>query len=92
MKTNIQSPHDKYFRRSMSYPQVAQDFFETHLPEKIKMIADLKTLQLRKESYLDQELKESLTDILFSVNLDNKSGYLLVLVADLGSGDGFSIT
>jgi predicted transposase/invertase (TIGR01784 family) len=80
MKTNIQSPHDKYFRRSMSYPQVAQDFFETHLPEKIKMIADLKTLRLRKESYLDQELKESLTDILFSVNLDNKGGYLYVLV------------
>jgi predicted transposase/invertase (TIGR01784 family) len=80
MKTNIPSPHDKYFRRSMDYPQVAHDFFETHLPEKIKRIADLKTLQLRKESYLDQELKESLTDILFSVNLDNKSSYLYILV------------
>jgi predicted transposase/invertase (TIGR01784 family) len=87
MKTNIHSPHDKYFRRSMSYPQVAENFFAAHLPEKIKNIADFKTLQLRKESYLDQELKESLTDILFSVNMTQEKGYFYILVEHQSSVD-----
>jgi predicted transposase/invertase (TIGR01784 family) len=80
MKNTIQSGHDKFFRQSMSDPRVAHDFFEAHLPDKIKALADLNTLKLSKESYIDQALKESIVDALFSVNFSHHKGYFYVLV------------
>ena len=32
------SPHDRFTRSSMSHPKVSEEFFQKHLPEKIKNI------------------------------------------------------
>ena len=38
------SPHDRFIRRMMSDQLVAREFFEQHLPEKIKKLVSLETL------------------------------------------------
>ncbi len=75
----IITPHDKFFRASMSDRRVAKAFFETHLPEPIRRQVDLNTLQLRKETFVDPQLQKSLVDTLFSVAFGEKPGYLYLL-------------
>ncbi len=59
--------HDKAFRSAMSDLRVARDFLSHYLPEQILNRIDLQTLALSKESYVDEELKLLVTDVLFSV-------------------------
>jgi predicted transposase/invertase (TIGR01784 family) len=80
MKRSIPTPHDLFFRTAMTRPEVQKAFFEAHLPPAIRQQVDLNTLQLCKESFIDKELIESITDLLFSVNFNHGGiGYLYVL-------------
>jgi predicted transposase/invertase (TIGR01784 family) len=80
MTRNIKTPHDHFFRSAMSRQAVAKAFFETHLPAHILKRVDLSTLILRNESHVDEELKEVILDLLFSVNIDQPLGYLHLLL------------
>lgn len=64
----------------MSYPQVAKAFFEHYLPAPIKALADLDKLKLSKESYISEELKLAITDVLFKTKFSGHEGYFYVLV------------
>ncbi len=75
----ITSPHDHFFRAAMSEQRVAKAFFTQYLPESTRNIVDLNTLQLRKESFIDPQLKLSVTDMLFSANFAGKPGYIYLL-------------
>ena len=87
MKKIIYTPHDRYFRSSMSHPQVARQFFETHLPEKIRQMANLDTLWLRQDTYVDEDLQLSMTDMVFSVELQGKPGYFYILTEHQSKSD-----
>ena len=81
MNNKIASPHDKVFKHVMSNLNVAKDFFTHHLPAYLRDKIDLSSLAIRKESYIDQELRNSMTDMLYSVDfLGDEQGYLYVLV------------
>lgn len=80
MSNLIYYSHDKFFRAALSDARVARAFFEMHLPAYVKAAVDLETLQLKKESYVDEQLKLSLMDMLFSVLFNSQPGYLYVLV------------
>ena len=79
MSKIIPNPHDRYFRAAMSDPRVALDFFNAHLPPSILDIADLSSLKLEKETFLDEELKLSSSDLLYSVNLENKKSLFIFI-------------
>lgn len=73
----ISTPHDRFFRQSLSDVQIARDFFEAHLPRGILAKIDLNSLAICKESYIDEELKESIDDIVYKVNVDEEQqGYI----------------
>ncbi len=75
----ITNPHDRYFRAAMSDPRVAYEFFEQYLPKRLLERVNLNTLKIRKESYVDQKLKLSVTDVLYSVEIDGRIGYFYLL-------------
>lgn len=83
----INSPHDRYFRSVMTDLRVARDFFQHHLPESIKKIIDFNSLNLCKESYIDEHLKLGITDILYSAKIKQQSAYLYLLVEHQSSED-----
>src|SRR3990167_10807176 len=74
------TPHDNYFRAAMSNTKVAREFFEQHLPSNIKKALDFTTLQIKKESFIDDKLKLQITDLLFSAEFNRQPGYLYLLV------------
>jgi predicted transposase/invertase (TIGR01784 family) len=84
MKRSVPTPHDHYFRAAMIRPEVHKPFFEAHLPAAIRKQMDLNTLKLCKESFIDKELIESITDLLFSVDFlhgkQRMRGYIYLLV------------
>ena len=78
--TKIRLKHDSIFKKSMENPIVAREFLETYLPEEIKSIVDIDSLKLEKESYIEDSLKNSMSDVLFSVKFNNRKGYLYTLL------------
>lgn len=85
----IVHPHDLAFRNAMSDLRVARDFLSHYLPKAIIDKIDLQTLALSKESYIDEELKLLITDMLFSVGLkeNNSSAFIYVLCEHLSTPD-----
>ena len=68
--SKIVHSNDKFFKAALSHPEVAEGLLKQHLPEKILKLIDLKTLQPSKASFVEPELSEVLTDVLFKINFD----------------------
>ena len=77
-KTN--NPHDKLFKEIWSDPEAAKQFFAKHAPENILKHIDLNTLQIRKDSFVDESLEEFFSDMLYSASFGNNQGYLYLLL------------
>ncbi len=73
-------PHDAYFKVLMSDEHVAKEFFEYHLPKNILTAADLSSLSMEKNTFVDEEFKRSEADVLYSVKLKDHPGYFYTLV------------
>lgn len=80
MKKPIHSAHDKFFKKALSNLTIAQEFFGTHLPPTFKKLIDLSTLSIEKGSFVDSALREHLSDMLYKVNIDNREGYIYILL------------
>lgn len=89
--STVHKIHDHYFRDCMKHFEVAHEFFDAHLPESLRKIVDLNTLELQSESFIEPQFKEIITDILYSVkfNLLNQkhSGYLYLLAEHQSTPD-----
>ncbi|CAM4396150.1 MAG: Recombination-promoting nuclease RpnA [Legionellaceae bacterium] len=83
----INNPHDAVFKSSMMNKKVAKEFFSEYLPEAIKESIDYSTLRLCSESYLDEELQKTASDVLYSVNFSGKEGYIYCLVEHQSTPD-----
>lgn len=75
----IQNPHDKFFKKTFGDVAVAGDFLDNYLPQGIVDIIDMDTLEPQKDSFVNKELQESFSDLLYKANIDNREGYLYFL-------------
>lgn len=64
----VSQPHDKFFKDTFSRPEVIRDFLRTYLP-KIAELADLRSLELTKDSFVDKELRDHFSDLIWKVRL-----------------------
>jgi predicted transposase YdaD len=78
-KKKIQNPHDKLFRASMQYPEVAREFLELHLPEAIKKGLDFDSIITCPNTFIDQDLKLLQSDVLLKATVFNEEAYLYIL-------------
>lgn len=83
----IYSPHDKVFKSAMADVRIARDFFEHHLPSSIRNVIDFKTLRLWPNSYVDEKLALSCSDILYQVNIAGNKAFLYLLCEHQSSVD-----
>ena len=74
------SPHDRFTRASLTHPKVAEEFFQKNLPEKIQKMIDFSSLRLKKDSFIDDNLKLQIADMLFSVNFNGSPGFIYLLL------------
>ncbi len=77
----IHQPHDKIFKIVFSCRTEAESFFRAYLPAELISMFDWETLVLESSGFIDDELKDSESDLLFRVNYRNseKTGYLHIL-------------
>ena len=78
METII-NPHDKLFRETWSNRETAQDFLRQYLPREILRRMKLDTLKIAKDSFVDQELRDYFSDVLYKVKFKGRNGYVYLL-------------
>ncbi|MBC8949313.1 MULTISPECIES: Rpn family recombination-promoting nuclease/putative transposase [Xenorhabdus] len=86
-KKTTSTPHDAAFKEFMTQIENAKDFFDIHLPEKIKQLCDLSTLALTNSSFIDRQLRSKMSDVLYSVKTQRGDGYIYVLVEHQSTPD-----
>src|SRR5260221_13745030 len=75
----ITCPHDKLFIAAMADIRVAQDFFKHYLPKAALDLIDLSTLKPYPNSYINQSLQLSGSDVLYEAIIDGQIGYIYIL-------------
>ncbi len=78
----LNTPHDAFFKRLFGDVEVAADFLRNYLPAEILARLDLDTLQLEKDSFIDPELRESFSDLLFRVKTVTKAEVFIYLLLE----------
>lgn len=61
--------HDRFFKAALARPEVAADFLANYLPPAVARELDLATIERRQGSFVDPDLREHVTDLLFHVRL-----------------------
>lgn len=72
-------PHDAFFKQAFSEPARARAFFQTHLPAAVAGQVDWATLELMPGSFVQQNLQQTHSDLLFSVKMAGRSLRLFLL-------------
>jgi len=75
----ITNPHDKLFREIWSNKAVAADVLQNYLPEDVLKFIDLSSLEISKDSFIEKELKDYYSDLLYKISLADKPGYVYLL-------------
>ncbi len=79
-KKNTTTPHDATFRQFLTQPDIARDFMELHLPAELRAICDLSTLKLESGSFVEDDLRQYFSDVLYSLKTAAGDGYVHVLI------------
>ena len=71
MPKRINNPHDKFVKDMFSDMEMAIAFLDTYLPDHLKKILVLQSLEYENTSYLTDELAETFSDIVIKFNTVN---------------------
>lgn len=61
--------HDSLIKKALENPLIAQEFLSEYLPDEYKSLIDLSTINVEKESFVEESLKKKLSDMVFSVQM-----------------------
>ena len=89
MERFSRTPHDAIFRQMLTQKEVARDFLQLYLPAQFLSICDLSTLQLASGSFIEEDLRSSYSDILYSLQTRHGAGYIYALIEHQSSPDKF---
>ncbi len=78
-KQNINNVHDKFFKDSFSRLDVAQSFIEELFPLEIRETINLQDLKRVSDSFIDDELEEYFSDIIYQTHLANQETLVTLL-------------
>ncbi len=81
------TPHDAVFKTFLSRVETARDFIKIHLPPALLNLCDLNTLRLEPGSFVEDDLRQYYSDILYSLKTTCGEGYIHVLIEHQSSPD-----
>lgn len=73
------NPHDSFFRAVFSRPQLAADQFRLLLPPRLVEQLDLEHMRHRSGNFVDEDLADTASDVLFEVKLAQRDALIYVL-------------
>ena len=71
--------HDEFFKTNLQQKEIAIAYLETHLPQELLKLCDFSTLQHEKTEFIDENLKKLLSDVLYSLKINQKDAYIYFL-------------
>ena len=87
MEKVSQTPHDAVFRQMLMHQAVAKDFLQLYLPAPFLAICALDSLQLVSGSFVEEDLRASYSDILYSLRTRHGPGYVYALIEHQSTPD-----
>lgn len=78
--STIHNPHDMLAKRFLTHLPVAIDFLKAHLPKAIKEQCNFATLKIEPTSYVEEDMHTHVTDILYSLKIASKKGFIYVIL------------
>lgn len=82
-------PHDALFKETFSDVANARGELTSVLPADVSALVDWDTLRLEPGSFVDQALRETMTDLLFSVRIGGREARLYLLFEHQSRPDSF---
>ncbi|MDX5626441.1 MULTISPECIES: Rpn family recombination-promoting nuclease/putative transposase [unclassified Brenneria] len=79
--------HDAIFKQFLSDTEIARDFLSIHLPPEIRQHCDFTTLQRESASFVDEELRSRVSDMLYSCRTSAGRGYIYCVIEHQSSPD-----
>ncbi|MFN8453527.1 MAG: Rpn family recombination-promoting nuclease/putative transposase [Anaerolineae bacterium] len=74
------NPHDHFFKELFSRQDTAQEFLRHYLPAQVVELLELSSREIRKDSFVDPNLSQHFSDLLYQVALrDGGQGYIYLL-------------
>ena len=86
-KSTTSTPHDAVFKRFLAHPETARDFLDIWLPESLRDLCKLDTLKLESGSFVEEDLRASYSDVLWSLQTTKGNGYIYALIEHQSSLD-----
>ena len=86
-KMTTSTPHDAVFKQFLYYPDTARDFLDIYLPSTLRELCDLQTLKLESGSFIEDSLRASYSDVLWSLKTNEGEGYIYVVIEHQSSPD-----
>ena len=86
-KPTTSTPHDAVFKKFLGHPDTARDFLDTYLPSSLHELCDLDTLKLEPGSFIEEDLRASYSDVLWSLKTRTGKGYIYALIEHQSSPD-----
>jgi predicted transposase/invertase (TIGR01784 family) len=85
------SPHDQFVKSILQHPEKAKAYFQQQLPGPLLARIDLERMRQVSESFVDDKLKGSFSDLLFIAPLigQEKETYLSLLLEHKSSADPY---
>ncbi|MCG8390627.1 MAG: Rpn family recombination-promoting nuclease/putative transposase [Cytophagales bacterium] len=77
--TSKQKINQAYAKASLSRQEVAIDFLKGHLPKKLLDMIDLESLELIKESFID-DFSQYHDDVTYKAKINGKVGLIYILI------------
>ena len=76
MDTKIVNPHDRFFKAVLSKEEHAREFLKLYLPKDIVRLLNFYTLFVVKDTFIEKELKEYFSDLLYQVELEGQVAFI----------------
>lgn len=73
------TPHDKFFKEMFSKKEVAESFIKNYFPQDLLELFNTDDLEITKDSFVDEDLKEFFSDVVYRVKLDDHDAFIYCL-------------
>jgi predicted transposase/invertase (TIGR01784 family) len=79
----LNNPHDAFFKQTFSQPEIIHNFLQEYLPPGVAVELNLDSLELQKDSFIDEQLQEHFSDLLYKCLLageESAESYIYLLL------------
>ena len=84
---SLNTPHDHYFKANLGRTDIAADFLRQYLPPQLIRQMDLSSLQGQNGSFIEPELRQLYSDLLYRAKIGKDDVYIYFLFEHKSSND-----